>query len=242
MKQTAGKAGKKKAVAKGSASDRVVWRRDAKDQNITGQLGERIRKHREKLGLSINAASDLTDIPGASLSRIENNKMSPTFPVLLKLMTGLRLPWAELMSESGAASTKNKVSVDSPIAAKHADLPGYAYSILHTDSPHRKQVQPMVMDVLATTIEEAGGLRGHEGVEFCYVLSGTLQLHIEDESMRELPKGASALFNCDVPHAYVAKKRTKTTVLIIVVSDPLTHNNSEEPIRRRSLELVSSDD
>ena len=239
MKQAAGKvrkAKKAKTVASGPARERVAWRRDAKDQHVTGRLGERIRAHRERLGLSISAASELTGIPGASLSRIENNKMSPTFPVLLKLMTGLRLPWAELMSESEIASPrKDEISIDSPIAAKHADLPGYAYSVLHMDSPHRQHFLPMVTDVLATTIEEAGGLRGHEGVEFCYVLSGTLQVHFEGRPTQELPKGASALFNCEIPHAYVTKKRSKTTILIIVVTDPLAHDISEEPFRRRTM-------
>jgi hypothetical protein len=35
-------------------------------------------------------------VPGATLSRIENNKLSPTFGVLARVMMGLEIDWVDL--------------------------------------------------------------------------------------------------------------------------------------------------
>lgn len=214
---------------------RIAWRREQEDIEVTSRLGQRIRKHRKQAGLSIKSASKLTGITGATLSRIENNKMTPTFPVLLKLLSGLRIPWAELTSESELSET---VEEDIDIHLHQNDQAiegaGYAYSMLHPNSRYQEQLQPLIFDVDTTTLEGAGGLRSHHGVEFAYVLNGTLLLHFEGQSPKELKKGESALFNCNVPHAYVSKGKVKTTVLNILSTDPLAHKEfTNDPLKHR---------
>ena len=235
--KTARKTAEQKSGASPKAdSKRRAWRREQADQLVTGRLGQRIRAHRQREGLSINAASELTGIPGATLSRIENNKMTPTFPILLKLLAGLRLPWAELTSEGELeTSAARDIDVHVPGQAQFTQGAGYAYSMLHPQSRYLKQMQPLIFEVLTTTLEGAGGLRAHDGIEFAYVLTGTLLLYFENEPPLELRKGASVLFNCNTPHAYVAKGKAKTTVLNVISTDPLAHTNFEgEPLRRRT--------
>lgn len=214
---------------------RIAWRRKKEDQQVTSRLGQRIRKHRKQAGLSIKSASDLTGVPGATLSRIENNKMTPTFPVLLKLLGGLRLPWAELTSEFDHSENQSQnIDISTPKPGQIIEGVGYSYSMLHPDSRYLEQLQPIIFDVETKTLEGAGGLRKHHGIEFAYVLSGTLLLYFEGQEPRELTKGGSALFNCNVPHAYVSKGTTKTTVLNILSTDPLAHREfTEDPMKHR---------
>lgn len=236
-KKTRKKAG---ANLRKPAEKRSAWRREEEDQQIAGRLGKRIHEHRESLGLSINAASELTGVPGATLSRIENNKMTPTFTTLIKLVSGLRLSWADLTSEMDIQpSPTREIDIQQADNVQFTDGTGYAYALLHPNSRYLKQMTPVIFEVLATTLEEAGGLRSHDGIEFTYVLSGTLILHFEGHPPKALGKGASALFNCNTPHAYVSKGRTTTRVLNIIATDPLAHVNATSDILKQRMSRSS---
>lgn len=214
--------------------ERSAWRRDADALDATNKLGQRLRKFREAKGLSLTAASDATAIPAATLSRIENNKMSPTFSVLLKLTQGLGVSLQDLMGPPGMFSPEQQISFSQPDDRSRAHIQGYDYSALHTETVLSKRVAPLIFEVSTDRLEDVGGLSGHPGMEFCYVLSGTLVLHFADRPPQELGAGASALFNADIPHAYLAKGRNRVRVLNVVVHDPLTTLKHTPPFRHRS--------
>ncbi|MBL3940659.1 cupin domain-containing protein, partial [Bacteroides thetaiotaomicron] len=76
------------------------------------------------------------------------------------------------------------------------------YALLHRDSS--TGMITLRMEVEARTLDEAGGLATHDSEEFCYVLSGELELHFEQGEPTRLRVGESALFSSHRPHAYVA--------------------------------------
>ncbi len=218
--KNAGKARKKEQDNPG----RSVWRRDSEAQQISGEMGARIRRFREQEKLSLNAASDLTGIPAATLSRIETNKMSPTFPVLLKIMAGLKISLTDLISPDNAQKRDNIISVTMPGEAPSNSIQGYTHWAPNTDSAFAHLAQPLIFEVSAKNLDDAGGLKGHEGVEFCYVLGGILTLHFEGQDPVDIPEGGSAMFAGKIPHSYIAKGRKKAKVLNIVMMDPVVNN------------------
>lgn len=199
---------------------RVAWKREASDQDVTARIGQRIRQHREKVGLSLAEASNLSGVPAATLSRIETNKMSPTFPVLLKLMTGLRLSWTDLIGTETTYS-EEELSVASQDIGDPMIVPGYAYYVPHHSNPLSEHLQPLIFDVIATDLDSAGGLRGHKGYEFSYVLSGSVIFYIEGKEPQELRTGGSVLFRSDVPHAYVSQGPGSARLLNVISLDPV---------------------
>lgn len=204
-----------------SLAERSAWRRDSAAHDINARLGQRIRQHRESLGMSLNVASKVTGIPAATLSRIENNRMAPTISVVLKLLTGLRMAWADLMTTLPPQLQESQISVAGAGEGEQIENNGNIYIIPHADSALRHHIQPIIFDIGSRTVEEAGGLRGHGGAEFCFVLSGTLLLHFVDRAPVEIGPGASALFNGEIPHAYVAKGRGRARVMLINAIDPV---------------------
>ena len=208
-------------------AERSAWRRDAGAQDINARLGQRIRQHREALGMSLNAASSVTGISAATLSRIENNRMAPTMPLVLKLLYGLRMSWADLTASLPLQVHGSQISVAAAGEGERIEVNGNIYTIPHTDSTLRHHIQPLIFDIGSRTVEEAGGLRGHEGAELCYVLSGTLLLHFVGRAPVELGAGASTLFDAQIPHAYVTKGRGRTRILLLNMVDPLMRNLDE---------------
>jgi len=216
------------------ATDRTAWRRDADALDVTNKLGQRLREFREAKGLSLNAASVATEIPAATLSRIENNKMSPTFSVLLKLIKGLGVSLQDLMGPPGLFSPEQQISFSHSEDRTTIHIFGYDYATLHTETTLSKRMAPLIFEISTDRLEDVGGLSSHPGTEFCYVLSGTLILHFAGRPPQELRAGASALFNGDIPHAYLAKGRSRVKILNVVSYDSLTTDKQTLPLQERS--------
>jgi transcriptional regulator with XRE-family HTH domain len=194
---------------------------DADDK--AGKVGKRIRMFREMQGWSLTDASKATGIPTATLSRIENSKMSPTFGLLLRLMTGMKVGWLDLVGGGAQEALEEQISFGYPADAKTFQLEGSSssYVLPHMDAKLSEILHSVIFEVGAHSAEEAGGLSAHNGIEFCYVLSGTVMLHIAGREPQELRTGCTALFNSSLPHGYLVKPGKRARVLNVTVRDPL---------------------
>jgi len=178
------------------------------------ELGLRIRAVREEQRLSLAQLSEKTGIPGATLSRIENSKMSPTFGVLAKVMIGLDVDWADLVGPKRLQPGERLMSFADPGGGKATAVRESRAVVLH---PHvEAHSLPLLVEVHARDLADVGGMIGHRGEEFCYVLSGTLVLHMQGKAPRIMKSGASALFDSATPHAYLAGAGSGAKILIVV--------------------------
>ena len=191
------------------------WRRPEGDQEMTHELGVRLRAARERKGLSLAQLSEASGIPGATISRIETNKMSPTFGVLARLMTGLEIDWGDLAAPRHLAPGERVISFADPGAGRSTIVRGSRASVLHAHDAAR--ALPLLVEVHDRELADVGGLSGHRGEEFCYVLSGTLVLHIDGQPPRIMKAGASALFDSATPHAYLSGAKGGARILLVVV-------------------------
>lgn len=156
--------------------------------------------------------------------------MSPTFGMLSKIMDGMGFDWGHVLMDPPKVRPLISVSRNADVATRRlAGIP-YEYSLLHQARPG--QMLPLRMQIEARTLEEAGGLAGHEGEEFCYVLSGTLELHLQNEETLILRAGESALFMSSHPHAYVAKSATRTSILLVLNNSEDVASNSVTPRKK----------
>jgi len=203
---------RKRPSAKAPA-DPKGWRRADDDQSMIQELGQRMRAVREAKGLSLAHLSALSGVPGATLSRIENSKMSPTYSVLARIMLALEVDWIDVVGPKKLAPGERLVSFTEAGGGMPNVVRGEQCVVLHShDAAHSV---PLLVDVHSRNLADTGGLVGHRGEEFCYVLSGTLALHIEGHEPRIMKAGASALFDSSIPHAYLAGSATGAKILIV---------------------------
>ena len=203
-----------KAVAKAKKNEPAGWRRAEGDQSMTQELGVRIRAVREGHGLSLAQLSEKSGIPGATLSRIENSKMSPTFGVLARVMMGLEVDWIDLVGPRHLGADERVMSFADPGRGQSTKVRESSATVLHSVDAARSL--PLLVEVHARDLIEVGGLIGHRGEEFCYVLSGTLVLHMEGQPPRIMKAGASALFDSGIPHAYLSGGSVGAKILLVV--------------------------
>ncbi len=54
-------------------------------------LGQRVRQLRAEMGFTQNQLAELSGLSHSSLSKIENNQLSPTFESILNIVDGLNI-------------------------------------------------------------------------------------------------------------------------------------------------------
>lgn len=203
-----------RAPRKNSPEESTGWRRTPGDQSMIQELGLRIRAVREERRLSLAQLSEKTGIPGATLSRIENSKMSPTFGVLARVMMGLDVDWGDLVGPKRLQPGERLASFADPGGGKATAVRESRAIVLHSHAEAHSL--PLLVEVHARDLAAVGGLIGHRGEEFCYVLSGTLVMHMEGKPPRIMKAGASALFDSATPHAYLSGGSAGAKILIVV--------------------------
>jgi transcriptional regulator with XRE-family HTH domain len=177
-------------------------------------FGERVRRLRKEKGWTLTEVATSSGLAPSTISKVERGQMSLTYDRLVLLARGLDVHLTELFGPAQREDerTPGKISITragraSPFQSRH-----YFYEMLCTDYLNRRMV-PLIAHIKPRSIAEFGELAKHAGEEFIYVLSGTLQVHIEANPVITLEAGDCVYFDSSCGHAYVSTGDTEAIVL-----------------------------
>jgi transcriptional regulator with XRE-family HTH domain len=215
-----------------------TWSRVRREPE-TIQFSRRLRALRARRGWSLAEVARLSGISVATLSRIENNKLSPTLDIVCRLLNGLGVPYHELLIPSLSSPAPSFCIVTKRGHAQRIGLAGASFEVLSRVSDP-SAFYAVILTIEARRPAETHGLAGHEGEEFLHVLSGALELHRQGHDPCLLNEGDSAFFDSSVPHDYVPGSAAMTRVLIVTNSSAGagtmgTRARATEPSRVRQL-------
>jgi transcriptional regulator with XRE-family HTH domain len=143
--------------------------------------GAALRAFRRKQGWTLAEVSQKTGLPVSTLSRIETDQISPTYDQLSKLSLGLNIDMAQLLSgdmEDAKRVQTARRSVNRAGDGQILETPMQSLRYLSVDLTN-KQFAPIIGEIKAHSLEEAGEFHRHNGEEFIFVVSGELELHSE---------------------------------------------------------------
>lgn len=177
------------------------------------QLGQRVREIRLSQNLTLEEASKLTGLARSTLSKIENEQISPTFSVVNKLVKGLGIDIPQLFSEPtrGMGAVGRRDITRKGEGAPHP-TPTYEHELLATQLTKKKMI-PYRTGVRARSFEEYPEWVRHDGEEFLYVESGSVLLYTEFYEPIELMAGDSAYYDCAMGHALVSTSENDAVVI-----------------------------
>lgn len=165
-------------------------------------IGDKIRAMRLKKKIGLVDLGKHTGLSPALLSKIERGRLFPTLPTLLRIAlvfgVGLDYFFAGARDRPLIAITRRSQRVALP------DRPGArdaAYRFASLDYPAtERRFNSYAAEFLPIAADK---LRPHEhaGVEFIYVVQGTLSVHINGDE-HALDTGDSIYFDATLPHAY----------------------------------------
>lgn len=191
--------------------------------------GAALKALRERNRWTLADVNKRTGIPASTLSRIENDQVSPTYDMLVKLGRGLDLDLSELLSmgsehrpkvaEQPGRRSINHIGDGQTIELNHHTLRYLSNDLL------QKHITPIMCEYRAKTLQEFGDLMRHPGEEFLYIVEGELELHTECYAPTILKAGESVYFDSRMGHAYIAK--TEPCRALSVCTVPLGPEEAE---------------
>lgn len=165
-------------------------------------IGEKIRALRLKKKIGLVELGTHTGLSPALLSKIERGRLFPTLPTLLRIAlvfsVGLDFFFAGAREKPLVAVVRKGQRVTLPERPGARDV---AYRFESLDFPAtERRFNSYYVEFLPVPADKRR-LHEHPGVEFIYVLQGTLAVRIGGEEYA-LYAGDSMYFDTSVPHAY----------------------------------------
>lgn len=179
------------------------------------KIGKRIKQLRKEKNMTLEDLSKKTGVALATLSRMENNKMTGTLDSHNRICKALGASIADLYSKIEEAS-KTVESVSRQKRTEHfVHAKKAKYELLVTKTLD-KNIMPLMMKI------SSGGSTQTEqnkvGVEkFIYITSGTLDATVGKEDYK-LHHGDSLYFDASLPHSF--KNTSKMEVHAICIVSP----------------------
>ncbi|MDN3696315.1 MULTISPECIES: helix-turn-helix domain-containing protein [Vibrio] len=178
--------------------------KESQDQNIEPlKLGQRIKEVRSKLGITLEEASQRTGLARSTLSKIENEQISPTFQAMQKLALGLQIDMPQLFEPPRKKVATGRRDITKSGLGKSHPTPTYEHELLATQLSNKKMM-PFKSRVHARSFDEYGDWVRHDGEEFLLILSGNVMFYSEFYEPVELSEGDSVYYDANMGHMLIS--------------------------------------
>lgn len=178
------------------ASDEVM---DQATPDTRIQVGTRLKHARLTLGARLKDVAESAGCSESLLSKLENNKIRPSLNMLARICDALNLTIGELFETPDAEETV-VVREEARVVVDLASTQGKGVRMERLIPYTRGHLLQSSIHVLAP----GGGSDGmvtHDGEEVGYVLAGTVELLLADQTYR-LKAGDSFIYRSETPHGY----------------------------------------
>lgn len=188
------------AKAKSAPSPRTPSISHATDAAAVGRhIGETVRRVRSSMGLTLGEVSKRSGVSRAMLSRLETGDVMPSLETLVALTGALGVGLASLFQElgTGTAGAQHVRSGEGLEVVRRGTKRGHTYHLLAADRGPRRAFEPFLV-TLTDKSEVFPGFE-HPGVEFIYILDGSLTYRHGNNSYL-LKRGDALTFPGSAPH------------------------------------------
>ncbi len=180
-------------------------------------IGAKLRRLRLRKSMGLVELSKHTGLSPALLSKLERDVMHPTLPTLLRIsmVFSVDLDYFFVQEPKPVLEIVRKGE-----RMRFPDSPGEKKTSYHFESLDFPVPQRAFNSYLAEF--EAHELKDnrfhrHPGIELLYVISGKLELHIQD-AKHELSEGDAVYFDSNTPHAYRRGGAKRTMALVVTTN------------------------
>ncbi len=181
-------------------------------------IGEKIRKLRREMDLTLQQLSDKTGLSKPLLSQVENGHVVPPVATLIRIARSLGVNISHFFQEEEedlrVAVTRPDERKNIGVRAHHpSDEMGYSYESLEIHKA-RKSMQPLLV-TFARSGEKSLRYYSHDGEECVYILSGQVEF-ISDEGKYKLAPRDCLYFDSEIPHAFRSIGEEPAKALVVL--------------------------
>ena len=189
------------------------------EEELPVRAGERVKRVREKRGLSLKDVSQRTGIDEMMLHHIEEGSVMPPLGTVIKLAKALEMKMGYFISGDEEKPYTVVRSQDRKVVSRFDSRKGkhygYAYESL---APYKKDRH---MEPFLVTLEPADTemeRSTHDGQEFIFVLSGKMEVRLE-EAIFILEPGDAIYYDSTVPHLVKCHGAETTKILAVLYAE-----------------------
>jgi transcriptional regulator with XRE-family HTH domain len=179
------------------------------------EIGRKIRALRLKKKMGLVELGRHTGLSAALLSKIERGRLFPTLPTLLRIAmvfsVGLEFFFAGAREKPLLALVRKADRVALPDRPGSRDI---SYRFESLDYPAAERRFNSYLAGFLPVPPEKIRVHSHPGVEFIYVVEGTLGVRVGEEE-HALPRGDAMYFDSTVPHGYRSRGRGACTAIVV---------------------------
>lgn len=189
------------------------------DQGVSFQplkLGERVRAIRRGRNWTLEEASRRTGLAPSTLSKIENDQMSPTFEAVQKLAVGLAIDIPQLFAPAREGRSGGRRDFTRSGEGRHHPTSTYDHELLCTGLTNKRML-PYKSRVHARAFEDFSGWVRHSGEEFLLVLDGEIAFYSEFYEPLILSAGDSLYYDSGMGHACISRSEEDALILWVTV-------------------------
>ena len=176
-------------------------------------IGAVIRRARSARGLTLDELAGMVGLSVTFLSRIERGLIACSIGNLLEIAGVLQVPPAELFAdiegEDRTRAYRVVRSIDA-VPSKGADA-DYAWRKL-ASGVGEQRLETFLLELSAKPHKPT--LVAHPGEEMCFVLEGSVEFQVGDETIA-LERGDSIHLRSDVPHMAWARQSGSARLLMV---------------------------
>ncbi len=176
-------------------------------------LGERIRQLRKTRRLTIVEVAKTTGIDQATLSRIENGRMTGTLDSHRRIAEALGVRLTELYDSvmQQIARSQDKKAIRKLETFSHS---GGAVAELLTTGVLQKKMMPVLIKLKGRGQTETEEL-ALSSERFVYVLKGSVSVILGSDE-KSLTQGQSLYFSASQPHHFTNRLKSESQILSVV--------------------------
>lgn len=171
-------------------------------------IGQRIRQSRQERGLSVQELAEQASCSDEYLEWVEGGQVEPPVSLLLQLAKAMQLDSITFLHVHDPAVQRMEE------AAKRTEH--YSYTTL-TPPEADRHLMAFSVTIPPKTAHGGVGYR-HEGEEFVYVLSGEVEVTVEQDK-RKLAERESLRFNSNLDH-HLSNPGDKEAQLLVILYVP----------------------
>ena len=168
------------------------------EDEINRAIAVRLSEERRRLGLTLQEVGRRSGLSIGMISKIENAQTSPSLRTLARLSQALDVPVTTFFrgfeEERDASFVRSGEGIE---LVRQGTRHGHRYELLAAAKGAQRRVQPFL--VTLTQRSEEFPLFQHDGVEFLYLLGGSLAYRYGRHTY-EMAPGDSLMFDGRVAH------------------------------------------
>jgi transcriptional regulator with XRE-family HTH domain len=181
------------------------------------EIGPKLRHLRLRKKIALVDLGRLTGLSASMLSQLENSRLVPTLPTLVRIAmvfdVGVEYFFGERKQERPFTVLRKEERIRFPNQPDNP-TPNYFFECLACSG--EQPIKVYLAEILRVPEQDVQD-HAHEGAEFFHVLEGSVTIRYGDED-HLLRTGDSVYFDSSTPHAYRGMSRTPAKAIVVTTA------------------------